>query len=296
MKGGDVMQPGQFFTEYLDSLPKLKKLLHVADYTITEASAVKVRKHATMFVLPEGGVLTDRKLKSFSGELLRPPYKHVVLEYTDIPGDLPVGQIRSSKRIVIAVDMGTYVTILPCVFNDKEQAWVPHIYMATFNYTDPDIFYIKDGVSNVKVKYDVCLPMIFKAISQQWTGTIKSLTQQIADDLRDEMNAYIDFCYVLHNNEITLDDVVPDKTKNQFRRARGKAPLFTYKVLTIGKPKRKSKHLGGTHASPRSHLRRGYYRTSRNGIHHWVQPCMVKGDIDGFVHKDYKVEGQPQCS
>ena len=80
------------------------------------------------------------------------------------------------------------------------------------------------------------------------------------------------------------------------RRAQGKAPLYTYKVLTIGKKKPKSRRLGGTHASPRSHLRRGYYRTSQKGIRHWVQPCMVKGGTDGFVHKDYRVEGQTECT
>ena len=88
--------------------------------------------------------------------------------------------------------------------------------------------------------------------------------------------------------------IEPDEAKNRMRRARGKAPLFTYKVLTIGKKKRKSQHQGGTHASPRSHLRRGYYRTSKHGVRHWVQPCMVKGETPGFVHKDYKVEGLTQ--
>lgn len=286
------MQPGQYFTEYLDSLPKLKRILGVGDYKIVEATAARARENGTMFVLPDGGVLTDRKLKSFSGDCLRPPYKYVILEYAELPGEVPAGETACPKRIVVAIDMDTHVNILPCLFNEKENRWVPHIYMGTFNYSDPNIFYVKDGLSHVKVKYDVCLPQIFTAIRRQWVGTIETLTQRIADDLRDEMNAYIDFCYVLHHNETTFDDIEPDKSKNQFRRARGKAPLFTYKVLTIGKKKRKSAHLGGTHASPRSHLRRGYYRTSPKGVRHWVQPCMVKGETDGFVHKDYRVVGE----
>jgi hypothetical protein len=285
------MQPGQFFTEYLDSLPKLKRLLHVADSAIVEATAARARENGVIFTLPAGGVLTDRKIKSFSGDLLRPPYKYVILEYVGSPGAIPAGYTACPKRVVIAIDMGTFVSVLPCLFNEREGRWIPHIYMGTFSYTDPNVFYTKGGVAHIKVQYDVNLPVIFGAIRQQWTGTPEALTQQIASDLADEMNAYIDFCYVLHHNEVTLDDVLPDKAKNKMRRALGKTPLFTYKVLTIGKKKRKSQHLGGTHASPRSHLRRGYYRTSQNGVRHWVQPCMVKGDTDGFVHKDYKVEG-----
>jgi hypothetical protein len=106
-----------------------------------------------------------------------------------------------------------------------------------------------------------------------------------------DLATYAEFCRTIHENHVTFEDIEPAAKLNKMRRARGKAPLFTYKVLTIGKKKRKAAHQGGTHASPRSHLRRGYYRTSRNGVRHWVQPCMVKGETPGFVHKDYKVEG-----
>jgi hypothetical protein len=99
-----------------------------------------------------------------------------------------------------------------------------------------------------------------------------------------------EFLYVVHNYHLTTEDIAASERLNRKRAKQGKAPLFAYKVLTIGKKKRKSAHRGGTHASPRSHLRRGYYRTSKNGVKHWVQPCMVKGETPGFVHKDYKVE------
>jgi hypothetical protein len=110
------------------------------------------------------------------------------------------------------------------------------------------------------------------------------------------MEIYAGFCAAIHGHEVTLTDVEPDAAKNKMRRARGKVPLFTYKVLTVGKKKRKSRHLGGTHASPRSHLRRGHYRTSPKGVRYWVQPCMVKGETDGFVHKDYRVVGEDDAS
>jgi hypothetical protein len=112
--------------------------------------------------------------------------------------------------------------------------------------------------------------------------------------LRVFMN-YICFCNILHNFHTTFEDNEPHKGQAKMRRALGKGPLFSYKMLTIGKPKRKSRHLGGTHASPRSHLRRGHYRTSSKGARYWVQPCMVKGETDGFVHKDYVVEGAIEC-
>lgn len=290
------MQPGQYFTEYMDSLPKLRKLIHPADYMIAAKTVERVRENAHFFALPPGGVLTDRTtktLKPVSGEMFRPPYNWVVLEYEAIPGPTPVGQALCPKRIVLAMDVGgEAVHILPCLYNETEQRWIPHIYMARMQYGEPEAVYVLGNELHARVEYTYCLPKLFEAMRSQWSGDRDSFMLQIAHDLRDEINAYLDFCYVIHNHEITYDEVEPDKAKNQFRRARGKAPLFTYKVLTVGKPKRKSRHLGGTHASPRSHLRRGYYRTSKNGVRHWVQPCMVKGETDGFVHKDYKVVGE----
>lgn len=285
------MQPGQFFTEYLDSLPKLKKQIHPADYMIAESTAALFRSNGVLFVLPPGGEITDRKMKTIAGEMLRPPYKHVILEYKSLDGELELGQIDCPKRIVLAADLGDTVHILPCIYNAKDGRWIPHIYMGVINLTDKNVLYMENNAVNVRVKYTYCLPKAFEGNRREWFGSTDSFMQQVCTDLRDEINAYIDFCYVLHSHEVTYDETEPDTAKNRFRRARGKAPLFTYKVLTIGKKKRKSQKLGGTHASPRSHLRRGYYRTSRNGVRHWVQPCMVKGETDGFVHKDYKVEG-----
>lgn len=288
------MQPRHFFTEYLDTLPSLKKRLHPADYMIAEATAATFRSGGVVFALPPGGEITDRRIDTLEGKFLRPPYKYVILEYEAVGREAAPGEIDCPKRIVLALDLGDTVQILPCVYNAAEGSWVPHIYMATIDLTDKNVLYKKSNAVHVRVKYNYCLPKAFESNRRLWFGTNEGFVNQIATDLRDEVNAYIDFCYAIHTHEVLLDDVVPDKVKNRFRRARGKAPLFTYKVLTIGKKKRKSAHQGGTHASPRSHLRRGYYRTSKYGVRHWVQPCMVKGETPGFVHKDYKVEGAEQ--
>jgi hypothetical protein len=96
----------------------------------------------------------------------------------------------------------------------------------------------------------------------------------------------------LTNHNVTTEDIEPDAKAARSRRIRGKAPLYTYKTLTIGAPKaRQVVRGGGTHASPRSHLRRGFYRTSPKGVRHWVNATMVMGETPGFVHKDYQVEG-----
>ena len=48
---------------------------------------------------------------------------------------------------------------------------------------------------------------------------------------------------------------------------------------------------GGTHASPRWHKRRGYWRTmKKSGKTVWVQACEVGKKSNGMVYKDYEVK------
>lgn len=118
-----------------------------------------------------------------------------------------------------------------------------------------------------------------------------SLSKALGGDSSLSVCFYVAFCAALMRAQTELTDKVPDPAASRNRRARGLAPLYTYKVLTINpnKPANNAKGTGhGTHASPRTHLRRGYYRTSKNGVRHWVKSTVVKGDA-GFVHKDYRI-------
>ncbi len=49
-------------------------------------------------------------------------------------------------------------------------------------------------------------------------------------------------------------------------------------------------NFGGTHASPRLHLRRGHPRQYAPGKYCWVQPCVVGNKAAGMVHKDYAIK------
>jgi hypothetical protein len=227
------------------------------------------------------------------GSIFKPPYKVCVLEFTgDHLASVPLAH-RSSKRVVFVFDMGDRVDIVPTAYRDIDGAWHPPIFKFTLHY-DTEVAVAVTGAGLAALTgFNKVLPDLFDQMEATgFGGSAEKFARSMGDDFTDELWAYVDFCRALHENEVTLDDVKPDEGKNRMRRARGKAPLFTYKVLTIGGKKHKSHHKGGTHASPRSHLRRGYYRTSKHGVRHWVQPCMIKGDTSGFVHKDYRVEGE----
>lgn len=82
----------------------------------------------------------------------------------------------------------------------------------------------------------------------------------------------------------------PAEALNRKRQKAGKMPLVTYKTLEIIAPSGRTESVasGGTHASPRVHLRRGHIRRLSDGRTVWVQACVV-GQKHGMVVKDYRV-------
>lgn len=66
---------------------------------------------------------------------------------------------------------------------------------------------------------------------------------------------------------------------------------WSYRVATIdvAKIRRLAEPGGGTHASPRWHIRRGHWRTLSNGQRVFVRECAVGDQVRGGVIKDYRI-------
>lgn len=64
---------------------------------------------------------------------------------------------------------------------------------------------------------------------------------------------------------------------------------WVYKTLTLPLLNAPQQHLGGTHASPRWHVRRGHYRTLKSGRRIFVRACEVGDSSSGGIIKDYLV-------
>lgn len=280
------MQPGRLLTDFLDALPEALRGYSPTDRGAATSLAKLARSNGIVFAV-EGYSKPEVDIEEMFGSTpLTPPYPVTILEYMIPPvkSEHPFVSRAPRPRILVAKDSPEGVIIIPMEhYAEMGTGWVP-----------PSSMFLLTGKGPNPVSIAPLLPDTFEGARKLAEDGGHDIVDVVANVMVADLATYAEFCRVLHEHEVTFDDVEPDKAKNRMRRARGKVPLFTYKVLTVGKKKRKSRHLGGTHASPRSHLRRGYYRTSRNGLRHWVQPCMVKGDTDGFVHKDYKVEGQTQ--
>jgi hypothetical protein len=71
---------------------------------------------------------------------------------------------------------------------------------------------------------------------------------------------------------------------------KGRPPLYDWRTVIVQPIKPvKREHLGGTHASPRQHDRRGHMRMLPGGKQVWVKPCRVGDASRGTVFHDYEV-------
>lgn len=278
------MQPRHFFTDAVDWFTSRNPepgMISEAEHILIKAKMNHWAREGVCFALPAGGSFSmdEATVHDVLGEgLLRPPYPVCILEYVTVDTDGTSGP-NELKIIVVLHTVGDELRVdMMSSTIGPTGVWTPPAVQCTSNFGET-AYVIRPS-----------LPFYVQAKSQVWTKgrDFKEDAMSVMETLA--LRIVYEFLYVVHNYHLTTEDVAVPERVNLKRAKRGKAPLLTYKVLTIGKKKRKSAHQGGTHASPRSHLRRGYYRTSRNGVRHWVQPCMVKGETPGFVHKDYKVE------
>jgi hypothetical protein len=293
MKKRNFFRPklGQYLTHALDVM-ELK-------FFRNDAGGRKYLKHLTQ--------LTLRSVKFTVPELppypvddvlapqdFRPPYPISVFEthITKLGDD---GSTSESALVILAHDKNDCVDLFFLVGDLSDplvRDWGGTFFAPRFYYSDEKAHYNDRGmpIPELRAIKELSARFIAANASMDFNdreGMMIGLKEQIGGMVR----SYAAICYALQNNVTSHIDVKPDAKENRTRRIMGQTPLFTHKTLVIGEPKPKAKtHKGGgTHASPRSHLRRGHYRTGKNGNRYWVSAAFVNG-APGFVHKDYELK------
>jgi hypothetical protein len=108
------------------------------------------------------------------------------------------------------------------------------------------------------------------------------------ESLQMTVSALKSFLSALHCSNVRQRENTPDAKLQKARAKRGKKPLFSYWTLELTNRQEGTGTVGGTHSSPRVHLRRGHPRQYAPGKWTWVQPCAVGNRANGLVNKDYR--------
>jgi hypothetical protein len=239
------------------------------------------------------------------------------------------GGLRSSRRIALCMTMCPEVAqwlpdtkrflkeecggvvVIPLYWNDRMEDWNPPVGGAFVPYEnevsdyvpgEANVIsrlliepYLKAGGSVGKLRQFRVAPFIVMGEMYLEALTCYSKDEVMAMVLRDasdEVSMLLQTGVVLNCANVTTAQIAAPKMLNKKRKAKGKTPFFSYRVLQVRAPRESGgKGGGGQHASPRAHLRRGHIRRLEEKTV-WVRPAVVNpraGASVGVVQKEYAI-------
>lgn len=257
-------------------------------------------KTAQVFRLPERGMLFERDHMRYRPSIMRLPYPCVALEYhfDEAIGSLDgTGLVPASRRLIVAwqgddkfFGADGFYSALGDKFSENE--FRVGLFLAQPSGREWGFAggLLLNGETLDWSKLSG-LPFHFAHQMMSSMGvTPDEVNEAVRQDLGYEIEVLMQFLCALECKNVRISDAPPPPRLQSKRARSGHLPLISYKVLTLdaesgggnGRPG------GGTHLSPRAHLRRGHIRRLPSG-NIWVNATVVKGGSNGIVLKDYRM-------
>lgn len=234
----------------------------------------KAAKNAVLFRFPDKGVIDGISMDGLRITDVRPPYPVTILEW----------------------DTGKYTVAVVVIHVDRKDG--------TRELQMVSAVWLRGGPEKDLGSYDRALFVMRDDDFECWmwemskSGAWETISgrQNIAETMPVMLfQQAIVWLAVMCCSNVVTEDHKPPKFANRQRIAKKKPPLVTYKTLVIQAPGEScsdNEPQGGTHASPRQHLRRGHIRRLADGRTVWVNSCVVGKAENGAVIKDYAVIGR----
>lgn len=280
-----VLHSDQFLTEYTsDEMDKFYGKDGVDGFLKRKNEFIDKIKNSVKFHIPDEGHILDIELTGNTTTtyapylpLIRLPYERIVLEFETIPcNGMSYPCIMICEQFEDRIELECFSRVLGTMEG--------HFY-------SKDIWYIQTSQPTV--------------IKGQWgdmavniNGTFEmneiktEYEKSIVMQEHENIHILFRFLSALSCSNINIEtEIKPDAELNKARIKKGKVPLFEYRVLKIDTQSTvfDGSTLSGTHASPRTHLRRGHIRRLKNGTTVWVNGCVVGVNNKGIINKDYMV-------
>ena len=222
---------------------------------------------APRFLLPDYGIAITDDLSHLVVPI-RLPYPCIVLEY--VWHNTKVALIAEESRPIAGSD-SVVVSVCGFIYGDRK-TWVPFHILQVVNTPRPPTNQL--GVT----PFD----LITGCIVEQSEYNIES-TEGWA------VYSVLSLVQALQCCNVETETIPAPKALNKKRIENNKLPFVEYKILTVGDERVSSAYQGGSHASPRQHLRRGHIRRLPDARTVWVNQCTVGNPQKGVIVKDYRV-------
>lgn len=271
----------------------------INDIKIFKQAAYEIER-SIHFCMPDGGKILNDNLKGISGSKIKLPYESVTIECC-IPNSKYIKDntaYSTKKRIILAQELtvrgkdyeeyGTFFSSI--YFDEGELNWI--LFPVSF-FIPQDVGLVEQSCKYGNLQGEAIITMrtlydhMFKPDKEN-THICKKAINVICHDVlwSLELIEALSCSNVSHEPIETIDP-----RKNAKRIKAGKLPIYETRILTIkaGKVSSSGKNYGGTHSSPRQHLRRGHIRRLEDKKI-WVNACVVGKPENGVIDKNYHVK------
>lgn len=278
---------------------------------------------AVHFALPKNGRIFDDAIRGLRNIAPRLPYPVITISYRS-SSDKQSDQTRnadSTRRLVLGIEIErnspeTSFFLKYCKDDDKQkifaisdvaimvfsicwfdnlQQWLPLAFGQVILSNIGNMQTPRQRQTLIAAVDIPLLPQIAPSIgcAEARNGVIHPTTNALLD-IAAESSVILELCEALTCQNVSTQIAKPiDAAVNARRLRNGKLPMLDTHILTIypgcSSNMALSHHDGGTHASPRQHLRRGHIRHLSDNRNIWVNNCVVGSAKNGTVNKSYRV-------
>lgn len=288
----------------------------IDEYAAASSFFAGIVEDAQHFVMPDNGELFDDNLRGIASMQIRLPFKSLTVEYyvRDFCGD-STRNVEARKRVILACEtgldnpisfMGEMLGRARGILTDEcpkgivvtaaychDGAWV----LDSGMWVLPEAWDNDCGVGD-KVRFNgssVCCgtwqALLPRGIDYAHNRHPHLTDTEIMHDITTEIGVLLEFLEAMSCSNVGTT-VHQEAAKNNEKRVRqGKVPVWETKILTVEVPRTAGRGVsqGGSHASPKQHLRRGHIRRLPSG-NIWVNSCVVGSPENGNVEKIYALK------
>lgn len=297
------MQPHDFLRKAIRSVAEnfeSNGAYFTQDYVVKSMQLLHDAQKAVKFVMPTDGKIFDTNLSGLTSEH-RLPFDRVLIEYECLaPGGMSsqaFGEEKTQaarKRIVYAEQQEKTIIVMSIVaFKTPygEDHWTVQPYISELIPSE----LVKDVlVEDVTPYKDTKKIEQFRVAEYDFGGQAEKTfgekwSEHAYYDMIDEVNCVLNMMEALSCRNVSTEQL-PVKNNKLAQRKKGALPYDLYHVLVVnGRSGEKSVDQGGSHRSPREHLRRGHIRRLPSG-NVWVNSTIVNHGSHGKVQKAYALE------
>lgn len=322
----------ELFEEFARVLPK--KMGVPADYELLLASLLK--DSVKFLLPDNGYLFADHDFKPGMFELLRLPFHICALEFTATPELYAVGSglTHAAKRIALCFDpwqlSEPQVSLLSSLCGRPFLNGLPERCLAVMAvYEANGVWGGAVGVVVIDLEHDrplvrknlestpinelaskvgerlnslgskhglpatfITFPMRSALVGQ----TPDQATEALYVDTIDEVRCVYEFLAAVNCANVGTQDVPAPKSLNAKREKKGRPLFYPYKLLDLAPAAAGGGIAGGSHASPRTHLRRGHLRHLGERYGNkvlWINATVVNAQAGQEPVQVYKVKPAP---